>query len=519
MQNAYRSALRPVTIITMDTAREMARRTVTGLFSRPAPLRARWELGPFGTRDKHTVRIVFQTGLQVGQNPGDLELFAEHFLSGRPAAFLDDVEAHLRPSLEQAARAALVELDVAAVVLPGPKTDALTARLVDALKAPVFAIGVLVKSPHQLHASSESWQEQQRREQAAAMQEAELADRMQRLEREKELLAAFKRMRDELPDVSAGELLARLAPVDRDATLQATLLNADDAATTLHAVGGTHLLSVSLERDLAPVLVPLPNTLGPARSCSRANASGTLAIGMRVGVLLLDPAHPEAAKPLVGPAHSAQTGYNSAAADASGNHLAATHSEVGLVVWSLDRPDQPQAVSCPAARSVVALPGGGWLFASGDRVLRWRDGELRTVADAGSVVLHVASDPGRALVVCANGTFLRITLPELAVERGSFGRPLLASSSVPWLGSLRALIAGADGSVELAGDVDGLFTRLLGNTRGVQQVDGASGTASVVSADRTHVTVWRLWNPAQPAAEFSIYSSLRHRIADVLLTA
>jgi hypothetical protein len=501
----------------MDTARELARRTNAGPISRPEPLRARWELGPFNTRDKHTVRVVFQTGLQVGQNPGDLELFAEHFLVGRPTAQLDDVELHLRPSLEQAARAAVADLDVGEILSPSASAP-LSAKLAEALKAPTFAVGLVIKPPHHLIAHSESWQQQQRREQAAAMQEAELADRKQRLEREKELLAAFKRMRDELPDVPAGELLARLAPADREATLRATLLQDDRPANTLHAVGGTSLLSVSLDRDLAPVLTRLPETLGPARSCSPAGGDGRLAIGMRGGVLLLNPSKPDEIMSLVGPQHSAQTGYNSASLDASGTHLAATHSEVGLVVWSLDRPNDARAVACPAARSAVALPGGGWLFSGGSRVLRWKDGVLSTIAEAGSTVLCVAIDHARALAVCADGSFFRILLPELRVERGSFGRQLVAASAVPWLGSLRALIAGTDGSVELAGDFDGLFTRLLGNTRGALQVEGAPGTASAVSSDRTHATVWRLWNPAEPCAELSIFSSLRHRIADVLLT-
>lgn len=509
----------PVTIMPMDTARELARRTPAGLFSRPEPLRARWELGPLGTSDKHTVRIVFETGLQVGQNPGDLALFAEQFLAGRPTAQLDDVEAFLRPALERAAQAALANLDVGEVCLPGAGSDALTARLVEALKAPTFAVGVLVKPPHHLRASSESWQEQQRREQEAARLEAEQADRKQRLEREKELLATFKKLREELPEVPAGELLARLTPADREATLRASLLQADVVASTLHAVGGTHLLTVSLDRDTAPVLSPLPDILGPARSCNPAGSGGTLAIGMRIGVLLFDPNHPGSVRTFGGPPHTAPTGYNSAAVDATGRWLVATHGDVGLVIWSMDQSLPPRVLECPAARSVVALPDGSWLFAAGSRVLRYREGNLQTVADGTATVLCLAADPGRAMAICSDGSFLRIPLPDFRVERGSFGRPLLSASSVPWFGSTRSLIAGTDGSVELVGDCDGVITRLLGNTRGVQQVDGAAGTASAVSSDRTHVTVWRLWNPSRPAFELSIYSSLRHRIADVLLTA
>ena len=502
----------------MHSARDLAQRASGRLFSRPEPLRARWELGPFNTCDKHTVHVVFQTGLMVGQNPGDLEMFAEHFLTGRDIANLAEVESFLRPTLEQAARAALAELDVQQV-LSAAGSASLEARLVEALKAPTFAVGLLVKPPHSLSAQSESWQQQQRREQEAAAREAELANRKRTLERERELLAAFNQMRRELPELPAGELLARLAPGDREATLRATLLQSERPANTLHAVGGTSLLSIALDRDLAPVLTRLPESLGPARSCNLASADGRLAIGMRGGILLLNPSQPDDVTMLVGPQHAAQTGYNSASLDESAAYLAATHSEVGLVIWSLDRPNDARAVACPAARSVAALPGGGWLFSGGSRLLCWKDDVLSTVAEAGSTVLCVAVDPGRAIAVCADGSFLRISLPRLGVERGSFGRPLLAASTIPWLGSRRALIAGLDGSIELAGDTDGLFTRLLGNTRGTLQLDGAPGTASAVSSDRTHATVWRLWNPGEPFAEFSIYASLRHRIADVLLTA
>src|SRR5581483_4250531 len=70
--------------------------------------------------------------------------------------------------------------------------------------------------------------------------------------------------------------------------------------------------------------------------------SPALLIGARSGVMWVDPSDPDDAKLLQHSSISSALGFNRAVL--WNGEVWATHSEAGLVGWSLDEPDQPRVV-------------------------------------------------------------------------------------------------------------------------------------------------------------------------------
>ncbi len=176
------------------------------------------------------------------------------------------------------------------------------------------------------------------------------------------MLKTYQRIRQEAPDLSAGQVLEQVNPVDRGAVLQALLRASAKNATSadLWAASGEALVRIEIRpvgdggaggpNGIAPrtEIVSLPDSLGPLRSVRPAVVGGkrALLVGARFGLIVFWPGGanpPEYYRDPVAAGMQSQLGFNSAIHLPDTNEFVAAHGDAGIVRWAAGRYDAPVA--------------------------------------------------------------------------------------------------------------------------------------------------------------------------------
>src|SRR5688572_1334203 len=358
-------------------AREIARRSPSGLEVRGAPVQVRWELNDLTSGDGHRLRCTFSCAVQPNDRPADRRMLMETLLSGREAVSSDDVARHFEPALRAAAArtcaAHLVE-QLIADDDANAKRQVLSA-LQAAANAVGFASGIDVLAPFHLELHSPTYERERMETMQRRLAERRAAGQVEHVQRAADLLKQFRSLRDAAPELSAGRLLERVSTTDRGTMLEALLLASGHGgdAPPLWAVAGRALVRIDpIDIPASPPVeaIELPTTLGPLRSVSGATLDGqrVLLIGARSGVMVVDPNDPAAARRYVAPDSGSPLGFNSVVA--WDGKILATHREVGFVVWALDRQGEPVEIDPDKGLAHLrALPG--------ERIVYSRGSELR----------------------------------------------------------------------------------------------------------------------------------------------
>jgi hypothetical protein len=101
------------------------------------------------------------------------------------------------------------------------------------------------------------------------------------------------------------------------------------------------------------------------------------------------------------------------------------------------------------------------------------------------------------------------------LRRETRGGHINAACALPWLGSVRLLLAREDGAIECVGVDDQLVTQYLSVHRGCKIVAANAALVAAVSADRQRLILWHSWDGRKPFAELHLTSQTKHRIADI----
>jgi hypothetical protein len=549
---------------------ELARWKNGQLELRPQPLRVKWTFEDVVTGDGHALRLSFSCSVAALPDPTEQKMLREVLLEWRQSVTDETIVAHFTPALRAAADR-IAESRTVAVMLDDEGKRALADALKTAGNPVAFACGVEMVPPLLVEAESPTLRQQRLHAVQRSLAEQQAAGHMEHLQRAGDLLKQFQSIRQNAPELSAGQVLQQISPTDRGPVLQTLLLaSAKKSAGAaggegLWAVAGRNLVQIVPASDGAEAgtsfhtrLIPLPETLGPLRSVQAADLGGgrVLLVGARSGFLVVRPDAPDYARLYHDPELDSALGFSRVIYWPAQESFVACHGDGGIVRWSRDGTDRPAEVIrtaelqpadvAPAPRpqpqtvhsgSIVASMAGGGsgaARAAGPRHLQVLDGdrlvfslgpELRAYGAEGVVnlpgepaadVVAVLPDERRLSVVHEDGTVSvrdRATLETVGKERRT-GR-VRAAAGLPWLGEVRLLLAGDDGPVQCVGFDDGLVTQYATVHRGLRLLAGSAALVAAVSPDRQRLILWNSWDGRKAVAEVAVSAVARHRIADV----
>jgi hypothetical protein len=522
------------------------------------PVRVTWTFDELVSSDAHAMRCRFSASVRVADTDADRKMFAEVFLTGaKRGASDEEIRAHFERALRTAALA--VSAKRQADDLIGNDRKTMQDALVESARAFAFACGLEILPPFQVDLESPTLARQQLEAVQRARAEERAAGQVQHLQRAAELLKQFQSMRAQAPELSAGRLLDQLAPADRGLALQTLLMaSARTAQQALWAVAGQFLVRIDA-RTTPPAteLIQLPAGAGPLRSVQGGELSGrrVLLIGARSGVIVFDL---ESRDHIVYRDDSvvSQLGFNRVCAR-GGDEIWACHGEAGVVGWRAGEISRPHArhavesvdveipsvasastaggasilVTSPSIggssgargtrptgpRNLHVLDGARLLFSAGPElhVLAGEDDETIAPESKAEITAIVPTD-GMMLIVHQDGTILSLDRQtRQIVSRQHRAGGICAAAALPWLDSVRLLLAHESGPMDCIGFDDPLVTQYLSPHRGLRAVTASADLVAAVSSDRQRIILWQSWDGRAPVAEVHLTAQTRHRIADV----
>jgi hypothetical protein len=505
----------------------------------PAAVRVSWYLNGMTTSDAHTMSGRFTVSVQLADNPTDRKMFAEVLLGSKSLLTISDLSEHFGEALRNAANETAPKRTVEQW-LSGESRQEMMDALTKAAKAVAFACGLEILPPYQLELVSQSLNEKRLDEFSRARAEERAKGQMATLKRAGEVLAQFQEMRKATPEIPAGLLLERLAPADRGNVLQTLLAGSAEECErqTLWAVAGPSLLRIDARVSPAKIdTIDLTTKLGPLRSVQPANLRGkqVLLVGARSGIIAVEPNRADQATLYVDFSIQSDLGFNRAIV--CGERVWGCHGQAGLVAWQIDNPTAPETrIPIPPD-----LPQHGSSGSSGSgrsrhvspRNLQPIDDEYAVYSLGGAVkllygavpvdlpttnsseVIAIMPESARLLIVREDGSIDvldRITRQITASVRGA-GKTC-AAAALPWLGSVRLLLASDDGPVDCIGLDDSHVTRYTSRHSDLRVVTACPDQIAAISSDRQRLIIWRPWE-ASPATEIHVTAAVRHRLADI----
>jgi hypothetical protein len=520
---------------------ELARRQEGRLELRPQPLRVRWTFNELLTSDGHELRAAFTCSARALPDPTERRMLEEVLLGARYSITDEDLAAHFERALS-AASAKSAEKHTAAEW----SGDHVAGEMVEALRlaaAPVaFGCGVELLPPFDVDVQSPTYQRQRLQAMQQSLAEQQTAGRIEHVQRSAELLRQFDSIRAAAPDLSPGRVLDQISPVDRGAVLQTLLLASakQRRAEQLWAVAGPYLVRIETPAGTSPhpQLIPLPPTLGPLRSVAMVEVDGQrrLAVGARSGFMLIDLNNPAEPELYADASVESPLGFNQVV-HWGRKGFVASHGDRGIVQWESGKTDAPASAIRPGrfvAPEPMITSESGSAHTAGPRNLRVLDDETlifsaggnlfstdgQTVqpipTDSNAEIVAILPDERQLVIVHEDGTIA-------SLQPGSRSATCLArrasriraAGALPWLGTQRLLLAGADGAIQCLGVDDPLVTEYQSPHRSPRVLAGSSDLVAAVSADRQRLILWQTWDGRQPLTEVYLTGMTRHRVADI----
>jgi hypothetical protein len=248
---------------------------------------------------------------------------------------------------------------------------------------------------------------------------------------------------------------------------------------------------------------------------------GSVLVGARNGVFVIDPARPEQPEPYLDPDLQSEYGFTRVTFGPD-NSIFACHRDGGIVGWSAGQYDRPgqlrrAAELGGAPKNLLFLRGKQeLLFTIDERLMRWSNGQPAPVLSASGPILSLL-DAGDHLIVIGEDGFCSLVDPATLQLRSSFRpTPRVSSASLlPWLTSFRLLLAQPDGAIAGVGVDDQLMSQYTAAYLGFRDVTASAGKVAAMSADRQRIVFWNAWDGRKPAGEIYLTSLTRHRIANI----
>ncbi|HEX3356575.1 MAG TPA: hypothetical protein VHS31_06295 [Tepidisphaeraceae bacterium] len=518
---------------------EFARRADGAVEIDPQPLRLSWPLMGLISADAHTLAGRLTVSARLADDPTDRKMFAEVMLAGKMSLTVGDVAEHFAVAIRNAA-GSIASKHSAEQWLSGERRQEMIDAMAKAAQGVAFACGMEILPPYELEITSPSLNEKRLAEFARARSEERAQGQMAHLKLAGEVLAKFKEMRESAPDVPAGVLLERLSPADRGSVLQTLLAGSAEKCEqqTLWAVAGPNLLRIDARANPAKVeTIALPATLGPLRSVQAGEIRGqrNLLVGARDGVIVVSLNQLDQTALYRDSSIRSELGFNRVIS--CGGRIWGCHGEAGLIAWGIDRPDEPEVrIPIPVDAPMVGSSGmntGGKARRASPRNLQTIDEQYAIYSLGGVVkllygtipvdlpttnsseVIAIVPETTRLLIVRRDGcmdVMDRATRRIAASIRGA-GKTN-AAAALPWLGSVRLVLASDDGPIDCVGLDDSHVTRFTSHHSDLRAISACADQVAAVSSDRQRLIVWRSWE-STPAAEIHIAAMVRHRVADI----
>ncbi|HVT90259.1 MAG TPA: hypothetical protein VHD56_15515 [Tepidisphaeraceae bacterium] len=493
---------------------EFARRTNGRIVWRNDPLRVSWLVTQLVSADHHALHCRFECRAAVAVSPADRQMFAETFLPGRESVAVEQVREHLLPAIQQC----LAELALKQTAGEGfdqPTREIWLSALRKAADASAFACGIELLPPFSLDIQSPTLRQQQ-------LHQVSTARQSEQLQQTAEILKQFQSLRQSAPELSAGKLLDRIAPAQQSHVLQSLLMAAEQKSvqSQLWAVAGDVLVKVD-PRIIPPKLdlYPLPTELGPLRSVQTSDlkTNKILLIGAQRGVIIFSPNNPAQAVLFRHDTLQSQLGFNQVVCDGN-NRIWASHSEAGIVGWSLDQPNAPTIIfDEDSPKHLHLLDDRRLIYATGNRVVI-RDGSMRTELDSTGDSPFIAIEPadGKIVLIHQEGRVAIIDRnTHQLLETRNRGATLSAAGTMPWQGDIRLLLATESGPIDCIGLDDSIVTQYASAHKALKMVCATEDLIVAVSGDRQRIIVWHSYDGQRPIGEIHMLSRTRHRVADV----
>ena len=537
---------------------QLARYDGATLELRNEPLRVSWDVGEAPSADSHVLRVRFTCSVQVANTAADRRMFREVFLGLHPHVMADDVAAHFAGAMRKAAANAAAAH--AADQWIGPKTAEMQLALANAAKSVAFACGLEVLPPFEVAIESPTLARHRIETIERQRAEERVAGQVQHFQRAAELAKQFQALREQMPDLTPGELLEHVSPIDRGSTLQSLLMAhaKQGKHQQLWAVAGPQLVRIDAANSSPKTeLAALPTSAGPLRSVQPATINGRhlLLVGARSGVMVVAPDSPAETTLYTDPSVASQLGFNRVVA--CDGEIWASHGEAGVVGWKVGHTAEPFArfnasaaathvsavpaplptlVSVGGSPSLVTGAGSGAHRFVGPRNLQvldeahlvyslWhevvilpRDGQPTILpAESNAEVVAILPGGGRTmLVIHADSTVARLsTESRTIVDRQRRSGRVCAAGSLPWIDTARMLLVDTDGAIDCVGFDDPLITQYVSQHRGLRLVAASAQIVAALSSDRQRVILWNSWDGRAPCAEVHVTGIARHRVADV----
>ena len=507
---------------------------------RTTPFVIDYEIDGLVSKDDYPFSACVKLSIQVVPDRAELGAFRTALVGSSNEVQMD----HLRQHCEDAVRTALAAFakgrDAAELVSP-ESWSAFDDVVAGRFKPVGFASGLALGPDPRVTFESPAYAESRRADEAAVRRrkrletDGQLRDisakaRAKHLEELGTLLKQARRMAGEQPGVAVADLIKSFDPAQRGALYEglATLQQPACRTEAILVVAGDELLRFDPTDPGRPSRrYRLTSGAGPLRSIRPANdgSKQTLLVGARRGVHLVDPEDGLRQTCTFDTQTEPRGGVN--AAVLLGDHLYATHSEIGLIRWNRCQPNDHTLCLADVTRGAKAIrdvqadeTGRLWLSVD-DRVVGWTpDKETPpTLLSAPAVVTALLVADGFAWAGLDDGGVVRWPIAdpaEMETLRGPSGN---AVGSLDWTrggGVPRLLIA--DGRPHL--DLQVLGDAYVGEYRCEHKLRwglGAEDWIIGVNDRRDRVFAWRLDSPQQPTTTIPVGRILGHSVQDIAL--
>jgi hypothetical protein len=497
------------------------------------------------TKDRFQARADVQLQLSLIPERAELLSFRQAILGSRRVVMAADIVRYLQPSLRAALARAGAELEAGSLV-DADSSDAVSTALAEAVEGPCFSAGLTVSAPPTARFDSQTLKQvRQTQEEAARRRQEHEAGRQLQEARERaqtahmdhlaSLLARVEELASASPDVELGDLIRTFSEQQRGEVYEAIFASEPAKAQTqciVVAVGDQVLFFDTQTLDAPNRRLTVAGAPGPVRSAQTVTGPDgrlTLLLGAATGVyrLPIEGAEPDLTL-CVQDAPSVRGGFN--AAVMVGDRIFATHSELGLREWHVDKPNEAKSKFESMIRGAKAVRGvafaDGDLYCSiDDRVIRWRADDTeerpsRIYTGSGGTITALQPTPDGLFAGTGDGDVFhwpkgRDTEPE-RVHTGS--RRAVESL---WLLSSHGVqrLVFTDTSVQVHARVlgDSFACRYEAGGQTLRRVEVAPDLLVATNDLRDRLICWTPGEPARPFATIGVARICQRSVQDVCL--
>lgn len=361
------------------------------LFVRVTPVEVSTEHDSVVTRDRFACRASVQLRLSVIPERGELLSFQKEVLGSHRVVQVSGLSRFLEPIVVSGLTNFAANHDAEALV-GGSLTAELTEAVTKAIEGACFTAGMVLEGEPRVTLESDTLRKvravqadasarRAQHEATAQVQQALRQAQQQHFDHLTGLLSRLNELADRSPDVALPELMRTFSEKQRGELYEALFASEQATSQTQWIVvaAGEELLFYDPKRTDQPVRrLDCDGSAGPVRSIRTECGDGgemVFWLGAATGVYRwpIDRAEPDLTL-LVDPVPSVRGGFNAVAV--VGEHVFASHSEIGLCTWHVGEPSAARPLfesmtgGATAVREVRFFAGDVYC-AIDDRVIRF----------------------------------------------------------------------------------------------------------------------------------------------------